>query len=241
MLESLQNPKIKLLQKLQQKKYRNKYDLYIVEGEHLITELQNLNLIVEIFTTNPNKQGTLISTKILKTISQYQTPQDQIAIVKKVPFKNLGNQVVLLNNLQDPSNLGSIIRTAKALGYSDVVVEGVDIYNPKTIQASQGAIFGINCINIASTEEFLLANSNYLKLGTLLDLKAQNLAKMPKTIDKPFMVIFGNEGNGIEAKIIPLLDQKIYIPINFESLNVAAAAAIVLYHFSQGDNNEKRR
>ncbi|UVD81487.1 RNA methyltransferase [Mycoplasma iguanae] len=230
MNNTLTNNKIKNYAKLKDKKYRNLWNLFIIEGQHLITEAQNSEIeILDILTSDPKMDGTLVNETIIKKISSSITPPKIIAICKKPLAKELKNKVILLDNLQDPGNVGNIIRNAKAFGFSDVIVSGVDIFNPKVIQASQGAIFQINCFNLKkSSEHFLQTKSaNYQIIGSFLDLEAQQIDSL-KVAEK-HIIIFGNEGQGISKNLVNFIDKKIYIPIDFESLNVASAAAIILY------------
>lgn len=231
MISSVQNTKIKQYVKLKQKKYRDKWKLFIVEGFHLVTEAQKAGLVVEIFSTTIQEGTTLVSENVFQKLSYSLNPQGILAVCHKKSLQNFGEQIILLDNLQDPGNVGNIIRSAKSFGFSDVVVQGVDLYNFKTIAASQGALFGINTQNIESSKEFLEAHSDFEIIGTVLDPQAKEL-DMVKSSTK-MIIVFGNEGQGISYDALTLLKQKIYIPINFESLNVASTAAIVLHHFQR--------
>lgn len=238
MISSVENLKIKRYIKLLQKKYRDQEKLFIIENKHLIEEAKKLNLIVEILSSTNIEGTTLVSQHIIDKLSSIKHPQNQIAICKQIEIKPLGNKAVLLDGVQDPGNVGNIIRNAVAFGFTDVIVENTDIYNPKVIQASQGAFFSINCFNIKNSNIFLSdKKETYKILGTLLDPAAHQIQDI-KTPNK-FIVIFGSEGTGIKKENINLIDQKIYIPILFESLNVASASAIILNKLSEV-NNESR-
>ena len=224
MISSTNNTKIKEYTKLQQKKYRDKMGLFIVEGFHLVEEARKANIIVEVFSTDEN-QGEHVSREVIKKLSSTETPQPIVAICKKIKEKKISNKVLVLNQIQDPGNVGTLIRTAAAFGWSDVVVQGVDIYSPKVIRSSQGAFFKIN---VVQAKDLSLINE-HTKVGALLDKHARQYNEMKK-INK-IALILGNEGNGINEDVIRTLDYKVYIPIKFESLNVAQAGAILLNEY----------
>ena len=226
-ITSLKNEKIKTYSKLLQKKYRDQNNMFIVEGYHLVNEAKKTNLIIEILTSDKNIKGTQVTPEIIKKISEAKTPQPVIAICKKPKLKKVGQRVLVLNKVQDPGNVGTLIRSAKAFGWDTVLVQGADIYSPKVIRSSQGAIFHINTIQIQDCEKMILGKNT---VGAVLDPDAKSY----KDYDGPknnLWLILGNEGKGIESKIIKKLKHKIYIPISFESLNVASAGAILLNEY----------
>ena len=226
MITSLDNKHIKEMSKLLKKKYRDRMGMFLVEGFHLVEEARKANLLMEVFTTDENTEGTFVSPEVIKKLSSTETPQPIIGLVKKPEFNDLGNKVLVLNDIQDPGNLGTLIRTAVAFGYSGVLVQGVDVYNPKVVRSSQGAIFNIS---IEQTLDVTFHFDGYETIGAVLDKEAVTYNKV-----KPsgrFMLILGNEGQGIQKDVIDKLDKKVYIPINFESLNVASAGAILLNEY----------
>ncbi|NQZ65929.1 MAG: RNA methyltransferase [Mycoplasmatales bacterium] len=226
MIKSSNNKRIKEIAKLKNKKYRNKEKMFLVEGFHLIEEAKKKDLVIEIFTTDENIEGTLVSNEVIKKISSTETPQPVVALVKKIKTSSLGNKVLVLNNLQDPGNVGTLIRSAVAFDFSGVIVQGVDFYNSKCIRSSQGAIFQIP---ILQTNDIKNHFDDYQLIGSILDKNAKHYKDIK--IKNKFMLILGNEGQGIEKEIIDLLDEKVYIPIKFESLNVASAGAILLNEY----------
>ena len=136
---------------------------------------------------------------------------------------------MILNKINDPGNLGTIIRTANSFNIKNIIVEGVDIYNPKVIRATQGAIFNMNIFNVNDLKKEILElkKQNYKIVGSLLDKNSIDYRNLKLDKEK-FALVLGNEANGIEKNIIELLDYKVYIPIEFDSLNVAIAAAILM-------------
>lgn len=237
----LSNSSFKKYKKLLQKKYREEMRMFIIEGKHLVQEAIESNNLKIIITSNKNLEINfqnifyLPYEQIIK-LSATKTTQEIIGICNYKIINKIGDRVVCLNKINDPGNLGTIIRSSLAFNFSDVIVEGVDIYNPKTIRASQGAIFKINVFNDNNLERTLddLKKNNYQLISSTLDKGAKNYLEFrPK---EKFVLIFGNEANGIDNNIKRKSDHLIYIPIKFESLNVACAASIIMSKFT---NNKK--
>lgn len=230
MITSKTNEKIKNAIKLLDKKYRDLNGLFIVEGMHLVQEAQQENLVQEIFSSDESFEGTLVSRDIIKKLSTTETPQPVVAIVNKPQAsKELGNKVLVLDNVQDPGNVGTLLRTAVAFGFTSVIIKGADVFSPKVVRASQGAIFKINIIQLKSIEKEIFNNG--IVIGAMVDANAKNYLETPKNHDKPLFLVLGNEGNGISQEVQNMLNERVYIPIKFESLNVSAAGAILMSHF----------
>lgn len=230
--------KIKILQSLDQKKFRQKYNLFLVEGNKTIKEIPNSDFkIKEIFSINPSALPfessliTEISALELKKISFLQHPKDSIAVCELLGEKYLEDIPIqlVLDGIQDPGNLGTIIRLADWFGISQIIcsVDTVDFYNPKVIQASMGSFARVNILyqNLA---KYLSASTREI-IGT--DMIGQNLYEYD--FPEKFNLILGNEGNGIRPEIQNILTNKITIP-RFgkskatESLNVSVATGIIL-------------
>lgn len=229
MITSLTNQKIKNVAKLHKKKFRDKENKFIVEGFHLVEEAKKLGLVLEIYTSLEDTLNSIyVSQGVINKLSSTITPQPILAVCRK-PFNNvLGERILALDNIQDPGNVGTLIRTAKAFGFDTVVVNGVDVFNQKVIRSSQGAIFGINLIQ---SNDIVKDLKGVRKIGALLDKNAQSYDVL--NIKIPFALILGNEGSGISEGVISRLDDKIYIPIEFESLNVASAGAILMNEYKK--------
>lgn len=221
--------------KLSQKKYRQANQKFIIEGEHLIEEALKCNGLLEMIITS-DENFVLNNIKIkycsyqdICKLSTTKTPQQYIGICNFIKSKELKNDFILaLDNINDPGNLGTIIRTAYSFGVTEIIVEGVDIYNPKVLRASQGAIFNVNIYNEKNLYDklILLKSKGYKVIGSLLEgAKDYNNVKI---VNEKNILILGNEANGISNKIKKILDYKVYIPIKFDSLNVAVAAGILL-------------
>lgn len=237
MIGSLDNKKIKELRKLKDKKYRDKEKKYLVEGIHLVLEAYKKGDLLEIILGENEDVDILVSkvyvsNQILKSLSSLETPYKIIGVCK-YPNEDLelGDKLLILDGVQDPGNLGTIIRSSVAFNISTVVLGNncVDLYNSKVIRACQGMNFHINIIR-RDLKDFMtnIKKEDYYILGTNVndgsDLKSiSNLSK--------YAIIMGNEGNGVSKEIQDMCDRNIYIKMNdkCESLNVAVATSIILY------------
>ena len=227
-ITSLDNPKIKLLLKLNQSKYRKKEGLFIVEGAHLVKEAKNLNLLVEAYSVNDIDGYIKVTKEIMKKISNTDTLPTEVGLCKILENNKLSDKLLILDAVQDPGNLGALMRSAKAFGFETIVLgEGCcDIYNDKVIRSSQGAIFKLSFIH-ANLVEFISNLKDYDVYGTDvvngIDVKEVNNKNK-------IAIILGNEGNGVSKEVKALAKKNIYIPLNnTESLNVSVAGGIIMY------------
>ena len=230
--------KIKILQSLDQKKFRQKYNLFLVEGNKTIKEIPSSGYrIKEIFSVNSDSLSvessliTKISPSELKKISFLQHPKDSVAVCELKEERIVENNLaqLVLDGIQDPGNLGTIIRLADWFGIPQIICseDTVDLYNPKVIQASMGSFLRVNLV-YQNLENFL-HESDAAIIGT--DMDGVSFYDYP--FPTQFNLVLGNEGNGIRPEIEKLLTDKITIP-RFgksqatESLNVSMAAGIIL-------------
>lgn len=239
--ESIDNTKIKEIKKLNQKKYRDKSNLFIVEGEHLVLEAYKRGILKQLILEsgevfNLDVETMYVSNNVLNYLSELDTPQKIMGVVEKQENKRkFGNKILLLDGIQDPGNLGTIIRSAVAF-HIDTIILGngtVDLYNSKVIRGSQGMIFHTNIIKLDLLDIIpSLKQNEYKIIGTKV-----THGKSLKTIDKfeKFAIIMGNEGNGMSDTISELTDFNIYIDMNpdCESLNVGVATSIILYELDK--------
>ena len=164
-----------------------------------------------------------------------KTPQPVMALCEMKLHKEVDynkKRYLLLDRLQDPGNIGTILRTASALGYKDILIskDSVDLYNDKVIRATQGALFTLNISIVDLKEEILKLQQNHVKVYATALKNAKVMEEYTREDKMAF--IMGNEGNGVEEEIIDMSDGAMYIPIEtMESLNVGIASAIVMYHF----------
>ncbi len=249
----LSKNKIKLIQSLNRRKNRDESGVFLVEGNKMVEEAIRSGFEIELlvctsdFVNNhpeiSNREKELIETdnESLSKASLLQNPQDALAIVRQpvniYPETNLEKDLCLaLDFIQDPGNLGTILRIADWYGINHVVCSEntVDVFNPKVVQASMGAIFRIK-VEIAELSVFInsAAENGIPVYGTFLEGK--NIYE--QTLSSNGIVVLGNEGNGISDPISRLVTQKLLIPCfsthenKPESLNVAIAAAICCSEF----------
>jgi len=218
--------------------------LFLVEGNKTILELPNSNFkIKEIFSTDPNNflskdvQFTHISENELKKISFLRNPKDSVAVcelLEESQFEDRDFQLVL-DGIQDPGNLGTIIRLADWFGIEQIICseDTVDFYNPKVIQATMGSFTRVNIVYCDLVE--YLANTENMNVGT--DMEGENIYQFEKP--NKINLILGNEGNGMRDETENLLQKKISIPRfgksqSTESLNVSMAAGIILGQLFKG-------
>ena len=243
-ITSKDNEIIKNIKKLKEKKYR--LDSYIVEGikmvKEAISENQEIALIAiredfKIDFDTKNIKTVTISNKIFNDISDVKTPQGILAVIKK----NQNNQIetnqeyiLALDSLQDPGNMGTIIRTADSANINQIIINKttVDPYSPKVIRSTMGAIYRTNIIEV----EDLKATLKEMKLKGFqiitTDLKAtQSIYDI--NYNNKTVVVIGNEANGVSQEILQTADKKVIIPMlgKTESLNASIAASIIIYEY----------
>lgn len=238
-ISSLDNDKVKKLRKLQMKKYRDRYNEYIVEGLHLVYEAYKIGVLDELILLEGENLPlpvpyTYYSKNVIKKVSVMDTPSTVMGLChKREKDEIVGNRILILDDIQDPGNLGTIIRSAVAFNIDTIVLSNntVDLYNSKVLRATQGMFFHTNII-IRNVFEIvaLLRNINIPIYGTDVNggVDARSLTEDDK---KRFALIIGNEGNGVKKELNDLCDKKLYIKMrkDVESLNVAIAGSILLY------------
>lgn len=243
LITSLENEKIKKYIKLKEKKYRDYYQEFLVEGEHLVIEAYRSGLLEEILleqeeVTMLDKPITYVTKEILAKLSTLETPSHIMGVCKKkVEDSNLGNKLLLLDRIQDPGNLGTIIRSSKAFGIDTVILGNgcVDLYNEKVIRSTQGIGFHMNIVSRNLKEVVReLKESEIPVLGTRVEY-GEDIRTLTSRDKEKYALIMGNEGRGVDSEILDLCDKFIYIELNsdVESLNVAIASSILLYELSR--------
>ncbi len=238
MITSLKNEMIKDIMKLKQKKYRDESGLYLIEGFHLVEEARKHGCIVKIITTldkSFEEETIYVSEDVMKKLAFTMTPQPIMAICKKKDHTKInleGKRYLLLDRVQDPGNVGTMMRTALAFGYDCFIMskDCVDLYNDKVIRSTQGALFDLDVCICDLKEAIQLLNNNGIDVyGTSL-YNASDIDTYERKEKMAF--VMGNEGQGISQEILDLCQHRLYIPIlSIESLNVGVAAGITMYHF----------
>ncbi len=233
-ITSRSNPLAKKIIALGDKKYRREYGEYIVEGIKPVCECVKANMpVTQIICTQEYAQSfinpVVVSEELFGFISTEKTPQGALATVKipDLSVKKPKGNCLLLDKLQDPGNLGTIIRTANAAGYEDIyLVNCTDAFSPKAVRASMSGIFFVN-IHTGGYEEVFSALEDTPLITA--DMSGEDIFKF--TSPERFCLCIGNEGNGVSAEVRNKSDYKIRIPMRdtCESLNAAVSAAVAMY------------
>lgn len=252
----LSKNKARFIISLQKKKVREEYRLYIIEGDKIVKEFISAGMPIKSLVAKPEFISSLpkdgmktvsetepVSYEELKYISGLKTPHNALAVVcmpdhEISQSKLLKEQCVALDCIQDPGNLGTIIRAAAWFGIRNIVCseDSVDVYNPKVIQASMGAIIHVRVL-YTNLKEFLTAASNKeLPIyGTLLDGESI----FNHTLSNKGIVLLGNESKGISDDLVPFINHKLLIPRfgvaapGIDSLNVGMAASVIFSEFAR--------
>ncbi|WP_020007550.1 TrmH family RNA methyltransferase [Salinicoccus albus] len=240
-ITSKDNGRIKELRKLQTKKHRKKADQFLIEGEHLVTEailhnqkIHNVVLLEDYDYSHLDLSDIdliLVNEEVMNSLSTLETPPGIVAAISYSAPSKSSNRVLLLDFIQDPGNLGTLIRTADAFGFSKVILspDTVDAYSGKVLRSAQGSTFHIE-MDVMDTAE-AIESFDGMVLGTSLKeaVPFENIA----VNDTPLMLVLGNEGRGLEEELLDKADQrvKIEMPGDSESLNVAISGGILMHYF----------
>jgi TrmH family RNA methyltransferase len=235
-ITSKQNNLIKEAFKLKQKKYRTLTDQFLVEGFHLVKEAYDQGLVAKIFYVEENKFANVesyqVSQNILDILTEVIATQGIVAVCNKPEIKEIGKRVLLLDNVQDPGNIGTLIRSCAAFGFSTIISENsVDYYNDKVIRSTQGALFKVNLLS-GSLSDFIEENPQIKFYVT--DLSSDKYLEDIDDFGSDIGIILGNEGQGVRQEIIDLVGRSFKLKMsNMESLNVGVAGSIILYELAK--------
>ena len=242
LITSLENERIKNYIKLKSKKYRDLTNSFIVEGEHLVLEAYRAGLLEEIILEQssvfpidlPNDKKVYVPQVILDKISDVENPPYVMGLCrKKEESDNLGSRILMLDGVQDPGNLGTILRSSKAFNVDTVVLslDTVDLYNPKVIRATQGMFFHMNVVRRDLVDEINKLKSEEIPIYVTRVEYGEDIRYLKAKDKRKFALVMGNEGKGVREEIKDLADKYIYIEMNdmVESLNVGVATSILLY------------
>ncbi len=242
LITSVDNRKIKRYVSLKTSKGRKEEGLFLVEGMHMCYEANKNNLLVDLIVLENTEisfsypsEITYVTENVLKKVSNLSNPTNVIGVCKIIDNKEIiGNHILILDDVQDPGNIGTIIRSSKAFNVDTIILStnSVDIYNDKVLRSTQGMIFNMNIVygDLMDTIPNLHDNG-YTILGTNVNngVDVRNI-KVSK-----YALIMGNEGNGVHEEIQSLCDKNLYIKMNSEceSLNVGVATSILLYELDR--------
>ena len=256
-ISSKENEIIKRIKKLKEKKYRDIENRFIVEGIKIVEEAINEKAKIELFVICEEcvESGTIpkellykiakyeciyVTEKVFELLSDVKSPQGILAVIEK---QNITNEIdysqdiiIALDDIQDPGNLGTILRTIDSSGLTQIILSknSADSYNPKVVRSTMGAIFRVNIIeteNLAQTLKEIQKNKFEIMV-TALDTN-ENIYDIEY---KNKVIVIGNEANGVSKEIQDLADQKVKIPMlgKTESLNASVATAIMIYEYVRG-------
>ena len=248
-MTSISNNEIKRLKSLQQKKFRDEYGLFAVEGEKMVEEAVSSPFHVETVYRKDE-----IGEEAMKRISSLASPSPSFAVVRKPSDIYVDNPATLremlkkgglylgLDTIRDPGNLGTILRIAEWFGIDAVfaAADSVDVFNPKVVQATMGAIFRVKMhyVDLPALSQVLLEEGGQI-YGTFLDGLNIYGRELATGEDFPVMIVIGNESEGISDKMAALTTDRLYIPPypadnpGSESLNAAVATAVTVAEFGR--------
>ena len=237
MITSLQNEQVKRAYKLKNKGGDN----FILEDEDLLNEAFKKGLVKEIFYTNPKYQDLKVPSyevneAIIKKLSYLSHPGGFVAICQKFDNPKKGNLVIALDGIQDPGNAGTILRSALAFGFEEMLLseQSIDIYNDKFIRSTKGAFFHLPMKRLNLVEELKKRKEDGYKV-VILDLKNNSITLDELAKSGKMIVVVGSEGQGISKEVAKLADIIVMIPISkdMESLNAGVAASLAMYHLKK--------
>ena len=229
-ITSMHNDLVKFWVSLKNKKVRDKERKFIVEGDHLIDEARKNNLIEYVISCVDENAEYFVTKEIMEKISNQQSISYNVAVVNFIPEDAINGNILILDNLQDPGNLGTIIRSATAFNINTIILidDSVDLYNPKVVRATEGMIFNLNIIRRDLNEMIpVLKNLGYKLIGTDVK-KGMDVRNIRK---ENVAIVIGNEGSGMKNETKNMCDEFINIKMmdTCESLNAGVAASIIMY------------
>lgn len=236
-IASLQNARIKQWTALHEKKARDESGLFLVEGDHLIPEALSANAVKTIITDDEDlyhfEHSVHVTPQVMKKLSRNVSAVHHIAVCRQMTWNvETLERVLILDDVQDPGNLGTLIRTAASFSFDAVYLSEAccDLYNEKTIRSTQGALFHIPVVRTELVDlVHSLQKQGVQVIATTLE-DSKKMQEIPAVNHMAF--ILGNEGQGVHQKLQTLADERLRIEMHgFESLNVAVAGGIVMYHY----------
>ena len=238
-IDSVNNRLIKDLKKLHLKKHRDRMQKFLIEGYHLVEAANQSGVLESVLITKkddylPGTENMIVTKDIIRNLGQARTPQNIIGVCRYFSDQAItGQRFLLLDNVQDPGNLGTLIRSALGFNIDCVIVspDSVDIYNDKVLRSTQGAIFNIKVLRTDLLSILRQLKKTKIKIcGTTVN-NAVSLSKLTKT--EKYALVLGNESRGLNKEVANMCDINIHIETNaaLESLNVAVAGSIIMHYF----------
>ena len=243
LITSLENDRVKNYIKLKDRKYRKKSKTFIVEGRHLVLEAYKKGIIKELILEKDvvvplDCPVVYVTNEIINKISLMESPSNIMALCNMMEDKEIiGDRILMLDDIQDPGNLGTIIRSAVAFNVDTIVLSPntVDLYNPKVIRSTQGMMFHINIIVKELSDVITELKKKEIPVyGTKVDY-GMDVRTFKEKDRRKYCLVMGNEGNGVSDSVLELCDEYLYIGMNevVESLNVGVATSIILYELNR--------
>lgn len=241
-IDSPANETVKLLVRLHKKRERDERGLFLIEGAHLVQEAVSAGLLETVYCLEKADPGLDVETvycsrRVLDKLSLQESGAKLIGLARKPVWEGVLDQdrVLLLDDVQDPGNLGTLVRSACSFGCGAIVCSAgcADPYNPKTVQASQGAVFHIPVVRCDLAETIRELKKSRPVYGAALHHDSIPLQKLG--VPERYGLVLGNEGQGIHEEILDLCTHVVHIEMDrFESLNVGVAGSILLYMLRYG-------
>lgn len=229
-IKSSKNNLIKMINKLKKKKFRNEKGMFLIETRKMIDEAIKSNANIEFIIQKENNEiiydnPIFIKDDLFDEISRLITPDGYMALVSKQSLNSLSDNILILDNIQDPGNMGTLIRSAEAFGYNTIIsINSVDFYNEKVLRSTMGSIFRLNLIE--SDYEYINTLDDYQIY--LADMNGEDFREIKSSGKKA--IVIGNEGNGISDEIRMFSHKTVSIPMQgeIESLNAAVSGSILM-------------
>lgn len=243
-ITSVNNEIVKETVKLQQKKYRDIEKKFLLEGFKAVEEAFLSGITIEKAFIEKNKKGKYLflncefietNEAVLKKVSTTVTPPEIVAVAVQPQnsFDKIGKNVVLLENIRDLGNLGTIIRTSVAFGVDSIILYGdtVDLYNPKVVRSAVGNLWKTNILHIDNFSQLERYFTEYERYGTLPKCENSMYLSDTKPSDTPKLIMFGSEADGLSDELKQFATDNITIEMNdtVESLNLSISAGVILY------------
>jgi TrmH family RNA methyltransferase len=229
LITSKQNSSFKLWKQLKLKKYRDAHDMFLVYGKHLVDKAKEKGALLEVLSSDASNSTIQLSKELMDELQQAETYFDLIGVCKKTNPIQYSNKVLMLDDVQDPDNLGALMRSAAAFGFMHLMMshQSADAYNEKTIRASKGSLFDLYIERKPLVESIIKLKEQGFKI-IYTDAHHQSEVHIGKKV----VLVMGNEGHGVSDDVKHQSDDVISIPTqHVESLNVSVAGGILMYQW----------